>query len=80
MARKAPARPAPSRVAGSWSRYRGRTFYLFISPWVAGFLLLTAVPLAYAFAMSLTNFDGSSSLWRWVGWTFPREAVGSFIT
>ncbi|WP_433364512.1 carbohydrate ABC transporter permease [Actinoplanes sp. CA-142083] len=50
-----------------WSRYRGRTFYLFISPWVAGFLLLTAVPLAYALAMSLTNFDGSSSLWRWVG-------------
>ncbi len=51
----------------SWSRYSSRTFYLFVSPWVAGFLLLTAVPLGYAFAMSLTNFDGSSPRWRWVG-------------
>jgi multiple sugar transport system permease protein len=51
----------------AWSRYSGRTFYLFVSPWILGFLLLTAVPLGYAFAMSLTNFDGASSRWRWVG-------------
>jgi multiple sugar transport system permease protein len=51
-------------AARSWSRY---SFYLFVSPWVAGFVLLTAVPLGYAFAMSLTNFDGSSPRWRWVG-------------
>ena len=51
----------------SWSRYSGRTFYLFVSPWILGFLLLTAVPLVYAFAMSLTNFDGASDRWRWVG-------------
>jgi multiple sugar transport system permease protein len=50
-----------------WSRYSSRTFYLFVSPWVLGFLLLTAVPLGYAFATSLTNFDGSSSRWRWIG-------------
>ncbi|WP_433019586.1 carbohydrate ABC transporter permease [Kribbella sp. CA-294648] len=54
-------------AARSWSRYSDRTFYLFVSPWVVGFLLLTAVPLGYAFAMSLTNFDGSSPRWRWVG-------------
>ncbi|MFC0626300.1 carbohydrate ABC transporter permease [Kribbella deserti] len=54
-------------AARSWSRYSNRTFYFFVSPWVAGFLLLTAVPLAYAFGMSLTNFDGSSPRWRWVG-------------
>src|SRR6185369_12378195 len=41
--------------------------YLFVSPWVLGFVLLTAVPLAYAFAISLTNFDGASSRWLWVG-------------
>jgi multiple sugar transport system permease protein len=51
----------------SWSRYSGRTFYLFVSPWILGFLLLTATPLVYAFAMSLTNFDGASDRWRWVG-------------
>jgi multiple sugar transport system permease protein len=50
-----------------WSRYSSRTFYLFVSPWVLGFLLLTAVPLGYALLMSLTNFDGSSSRWRWIG-------------
>ncbi len=54
-------------AARSWSRYSSRSFYLFVSPWVVGFLLLTAVPLGYAFAMSLTNFDGSSPRWRWVG-------------
>jgi multiple sugar transport system permease protein len=51
----------------SWSRYSSRTFYLFVSPWVLGFVLLTAVPLGYAFGVSLTNFDGSSPRWRWVG-------------
>jgi multiple sugar transport system permease protein len=63
----APARPGTPRPRRRWSRYSGRTFYLFISPWLLGFLLLTLVPLGYAFAMSLTNFDGSSSLWRWIG-------------
>src|SRR4051794_12407599 len=58
---------ARSRRQRAWSRYSGRTFYLFVSPWILGFLLLTAVPLGYAFAMSLTNFDGASSRWRWIG-------------
>ena len=40
-----------------WYRYSGRTFYLFVSPWVLGFVLLTVLPLAYAFALSLTNFN-----------------------
>jgi multiple sugar transport system permease protein len=50
-----------------WQRYSSRTFYLFVSPWVLGFVLLTALPLGYAFAISLTNFNGVSSQWRWVG-------------
>jgi multiple sugar transport system permease protein len=50
-----------------WQRYSSRTFYLFVSPWVLGFVLLTALPLGYAFAISLTNFNGVSSRWRWVG-------------
>jgi multiple sugar transport system permease protein len=58
-----------------WSRYPARTFYLFVSPWVVGFVLLTVVPLVYAFLMSLTNFDGSSSLWRWVGLDNYRELL-----
>ncbi|MEH1130625.1 carbohydrate ABC transporter permease [Micromonospora sp. CPCC 206061] len=50
-----------------WSRYSSRTFYLFVSPWVLGFVLLTAVPLGYALLVSFTNFNGRSSRWRWVG-------------
>ena len=78
---KAPA-PAPTTPPAvgpvrrrRWSRYSSRTFYLFVSPWVLGFLLLTVVPLGYAFAMSLTNFDGSSSLWRWVGFSNYQELL-----
>ncbi|GAA4491413.1 sugar ABC transporter permease [Microbacterium panaciterrae] len=50
-----------------WKRYRTRTFYLFASPWIAGFLLLTLVPFVYAFILSLTNYDGASPKWRFVG-------------
>ncbi|MDX6741969.1 sugar ABC transporter permease [Actinocorallia sp. A-T 12471] len=32
-------------------------FYVFVLPWVLGFLALTAFPLAYAFWLSLTNAD-----------------------
>ena len=73
--RPRPDRPGTPRPRRKWSRYSGRTFYLFVSPWVVGFLLLTAVPLGYAFAMSLTNFDGTSSLWRWVGLSNYRELL-----
>lgn len=63
--RAAPAPPA--RARGGWNRYTTRSFYLFVSPWLVGFLLLTAAPLVFGFLVSLTNFDGSSSRWRWIG-------------
>jgi multiple sugar transport system permease protein len=59
-----------------WSRYPRRTFYLFVAPWVVGFLLLTAVPMVYAFLVSLTNFDGSSPRWSWVGLQNYTELFG----
>lgn len=37
---------------------RAATFYLLISPWLVGFVLLSAIPLVMAFLMSLTNYDG----------------------
>jgi multiple sugar transport system permease protein len=45
-------------------RFQGRawretvSFYMFISPWLLGFLALSVVPLALGFAASLTNYDG----------------------
>jgi multiple sugar transport system permease protein len=50
-----------------WSRYSNRTFYLFVAPWVIGFLLLTLFPLVYALLVSFTNFDGISTHWHWIG-------------
>ncbi|MFC7598418.1 carbohydrate ABC transporter permease [Terrabacter sp. GCM10028922] len=50
------------------TRWRqGRDFYLFVSPWVIGTILLTIFPLAYAFGVSLTNWDGISPGFKWVG-------------
>lgn len=73
------------RSGQRWQRYSGRTFYLFVSPWVLGFVLLTALPLGYAFAISLTNFNGVSSRWRWVGLRnyaelmLDAEAIASLV-
>ena len=50
-----------------WKRYSSRTFYLFVLPWILGFLGLTVFPLLYALFISFTNFDGISDHWRWIG-------------
>lgn len=48
------------------TRFRGRArremlwFYGFITPWLLGFVVLTAVPLAAGFLISLTNYNGSN--------------------
>lgn len=49
------------------SRREGRAFYAFISPWLVGTILLTLFPLVYAFAVSMTNWDGISPSFSWVG-------------
>lgn len=60
-----------SRSPG-WRRYPVRVFYAFVSPWMLGFVLLTLAPVLYAFIVSFTNYDGASSLWRFIG---PRNYV-----
>lgn len=42
------------------SRQQRRTlsFYLFVSPWLIGFVLLGVIPLVLGFLTSLTNYDG----------------------
>lgn len=48
-----------SRRRGSASvRRRTVAFYVFIGPWLAGFVLLGVIPLVIGFATSLTNYDG----------------------
>ena len=46
------SRPAAWRRRGV---RRAVTFYLLISPWLIGFVLLSALPLVGAFLMSFTN-------------------------
>lgn len=36
-------------------------FYMFISPWLIGFFLLTCVPLVYSMYLSLTRYNGLSA-------------------
>jgi multiple sugar transport system permease protein len=54
-------------VSRGWSRYSRRTFYLFLAPWLLGFIVLTIFPMIYAFLVSFTNFDGASPHWHWIG-------------
>jgi multiple sugar transport system permease protein len=67
---------APARRRGRrWTRYSSRTFYLFVSPWVIGFIAFTIIPMIYAFAVSLTNFNGISGRWRLIGWSNYQELL-----
>jgi multiple sugar transport system permease protein len=46
------------------------SFYLFISPWLIGFLGLSVIPLALGLGASLTNYDGynlDNLRWRGLG-------------
>ncbi|NUS25171.1 MAG: sugar ABC transporter permease, partial [Streptomyces sp.] len=53
-----PARATGARPRTSMTTRRHRAFYLFTSPWIIGFLLLTVTPMAYALWLSFTTFDG----------------------
>ncbi|GCE31310.1 ABC transporter [Dictyobacter alpinus] len=71
---------AQSRKARKgWKRYSNRLFYLFVAPWVLGFLLLTVIPFVYAFVMSFSNFDGIA-IWRWVGFQNYVELLSDPLT
>jgi multiple sugar transport system permease protein len=72
---EAPALPAGA-LDGQVVRFRrGRRarrqafyFYLFVSPWLLGFVTLAAFPIVLGFLMSFTNYDGFSlDRLEWVG-------------
>jgi multiple sugar transport system permease protein len=62
-------RPFAARGAGSASsRDDAKWFRILTAPWVAGFALLSVVPLLIGFVISLTNYNGvSPDLARFVG-------------
>src|SRR5262245_2083418 len=46
-----------SRSGWGFARREAMWGYLFISPWIAGFLFFTLLPMLAALALSFTNFD-----------------------
>lgn len=59
-------RGRPVRV-DRWRRHRPRTFWMFVSPWVIGFVVLTLGPMVFALWMSFTDYDGISPKTNYVG-------------
>ncbi len=68
--RPAPTAPAASdhgrrararRWRASWRRRETRAAYLFISPWIFGFLVLTGGPMIASLLLSFTDYDGIGS-------------------
>ncbi|UNS95519.1 sugar ABC transporter permease [Streptomyces tubbatahanensis] len=55
---EASRRARTRRWLASWRRRDTRAAYAFISPWMVGFLALTAGPMAASFVLSFTNYDG----------------------
>jgi multiple sugar transport system permease protein len=53
---------------GRRARRQAFYFYLFISPWLIGFVTLAAFPIVLGFLMSFTNYDGFSlDRLEWIG-------------
>ncbi|NUO41368.1 MAG: sugar ABC transporter permease [Streptomyces sp.] len=74
------ARATGARPRTSMTTRRHRAFYLFTSPWIIGFLLLTVTPMAYALWLSFTTFDGISPNWKYVGLGNYRELLSDPVT
>jgi len=57
------------RARNSRAKRETLSFYLFISPWIFGFVFLEVIPLLVGLASSLTNFSGlfDPKTLKWVG-------------
>jgi multiple sugar transport system permease protein len=62
---------APAARRRAWRR--NLTGYLFIAPWLFGFLAFTAIPIAASAVLAFTNYNVLSSNLGWVGF-------GNFVT
>jgi multiple sugar transport system permease protein len=63
LGRRAAAKPTARR--GAWRRHLAG--YLFIAPWLFGFLAFTLIPITASAALAFTNYNGLSSSLGWVG-------------
>ncbi len=56
-AARAGAPAGPSRRISPWRRGETRSAYLFLAPWIVGFLVLTAGPMLASLVLSFTDYD-----------------------
>lgn len=66
------AEGAPPPRRPSWRRQETRAAFLFLTPWIIGFLVFTAGPMVASLILSLTDYDILSSP-RFVGLANYRE-------
>jgi multiple sugar transport system permease protein len=71
LVKEAPVRPAKKRSPAPAAGRRGRrrenlAGYLFMSPWIAGFLLLTAGPMIASLYYAFTSYNLFTPP-KWVG-------------
>ena len=77
MAVTSVARPRPARLSGlAWRR--ARWGYIFIAPWLIGFVLFTAFPMIATLVFSFTNINlAQADPLRFVGLdNYARPARG----
>jgi len=68
-------RRAARRRTGSSRRGEGLAGYVFLSPWLLGFLGITALPMLASLVLSFTDYEllDSWSGVKWVGWANYRR-------
>jgi multiple sugar transport system permease protein len=61
------ARPLSTPRRGSLARYEAMWFYIFIAPWLLGFIIFTAGPILASSYLSFTHNDPVNWPPKWVG-------------
>jgi multiple sugar transport system permease protein len=72
-AQRAAGTSAPKRRARRSSRREGVAGYVFLSPFLLGFMGITAIPMLYSLYLSFTNYELLAQTSDWIGWENYRE-------
>jgi multiple sugar transport system permease protein len=62
-----PRKPARRRGSGISRRRESTAGYVFMTPWLIGFMAITAIPMLYSLYLSFTNWDLISNSGEYVG-------------
>jgi multiple sugar transport system permease protein len=71
---QAGARPTTKPRLGKLARHEERQFYLFIAPWIIGFILFDAGPIVASFIVSFTNWSLLETP-KWIGFANYQKMV-----